>query len=191
MPRHKFTDTRDRIEAAAIHLFVEKGVAETTVRDIARALEMSEGALYRHFESKEQLVWLVFQRHYLAFATDLRALAQPEKTTRGKLAAMIRGFCRAHDANPELFRFLLFVQHGQLARRTPEMPTPVDAVRAVITEGLASREIPAQHPELATALVFGVVLQPVQFAAYGRLPAEMTPLSERLFSAAWAALTTL
>jgi AcrR family transcriptional regulator len=190
MPRHKFTDTRDRIEAAAIHLFVEKGVAEATVRDIARALEMSEGALYRHFESKEQLVWLVFQRHYLAFATELRALAESEPTTRGKLAAMIRGFCRAHDANPELFRFLLFVQHGQLSRLTPDMLTPVDAVRAVVTDGLASGAIPAQHPELATALVFGVVLQPVQFAAYGRLPAEMVPLSERLIAAAWAALTT-
>lgn len=191
MPRHKFPDTRDRIEAAAIHLFVEKGVAETTVRDIARALEMSEGALYRHFDSKEQLVWLVFQRHYLAFATELRALAEPAGTTRDKLAAMIRGFCHAHDTNPELFRFLLFVQHGQLARLTPDMLTPVDAVRAVVAAGLASGELPAQHPEMATALVFGVVLQPVQFAAYGRLPPQMTPLSERLIAAAWAALTTL
>ena len=26
MPRHRFTDTRDRIEKAAIRLFVEKGV---------------------------------------------------------------------------------------------------------------------------------------------------------------------
>jgi len=191
MPRHRFPDTRERIEAAAIHLFVKKGVAETTVRDIARALEMSEGALYRHFASKEQLVWLVFQRHYLAFATELRALAAPEHTTREKLAAMIRGFCRAHDANPELFRFLLFVQHGQLARLTPDMLTPVDAVRAVVAAGLASGELPAQDPEMATALVFGVVLQPVQFAAYGRLPATMAPLTERLVSAAWTALTTL
>ena len=29
---------------------------------------------------------------------------------------MIRGFCRAHDDNPALFRFLLFVQHGQLGK---------------------------------------------------------------------------
>ena len=28
MPRHRFTDTRERIERAAIRLFVEKGVAE-------------------------------------------------------------------------------------------------------------------------------------------------------------------
>ena len=94
MPRHRFTDTRDRIEKAAIRLFVEKGVTETSVRDIARAVDLSEGALYRHFVSKEQLVWAVFERHYVAFAGRLDALAQAETTAHGKLAAMIRGFCQ-------------------------------------------------------------------------------------------------
>ena len=72
MPRHPFTNTRERIEHEAIRLFVEKGVGETAVRDIARAVEMSEGALYRHFASKEQLVWTLFERHYVAFAHQLK-----------------------------------------------------------------------------------------------------------------------
>ena len=75
MPRHRFVDTRDRIENAAIHLFVEKSVAETTVRDIAGRVDLSEGALYRHFESKDDLVWQVFEKHYVALADDIRRLA--------------------------------------------------------------------------------------------------------------------
>src|SRR5262245_47889183 len=126
MPRHRFTDTRDRIERAAIQLFVEKGVAETSVRDIARAVDISEGALYRHFVGKNELVWEAFERHYVQFAGRLESLARPERTTRGKLAAMIRGFCHAHDEDPLLFRFLLFVQHGQLSKLAPGTPTPVD-----------------------------------------------------------------
>jgi AcrR family transcriptional regulator len=191
MPRHRFTDTRRRIESAAIHLFVEKGVAETTVRDIAQAVELSEGALYRHFASKEQLVWQVFERHYIEFAGRLAALAEGETTLRRKVEAMIRGFCRAHDDNPELFRFLLFVQHGQLSRLAADTPTPVSVMRAVLTAGIETGELPDQPPDLATALVFGIVLQPAQFAAYGRLPSEMTSLCDRLVSAAWAALTAL
>jgi AcrR family transcriptional regulator len=191
MPRHRFTDTRQRIEAAAIHLFVQKGVAETTIRDIARAVDISEGALYRHFISKEELVWHLFERHYVEFAGSLWSLAEGQSTARGKLAAMIRGFCRAHDDNPELFRFLLFVQHGQLAKLGPETPTPVSAVRAVMNSAIASGEIPNQPADLATALVFGVVLQPVQFAAYGRLPSDMGSMSERLIAAAWAVVTTV
>jgi AcrR family transcriptional regulator len=188
MPRHRFTDTRDRIEKAAIRLFVEKGVTETSVRDIARAVDISEGALYRHFVSKDELVWAVFERHYVEFAGRLETLANHETTARGKLAAMIRGFCHAHDENPTLFRFLLFVQHGQLNKLAPGTPTPVDAVHRVIERGIASHELPAQNPDFATALVFGIVLQPVTFAAYGRLPAKMEPISERLVAAAWAAV---
>jgi hypothetical protein len=39
--------------------------------------------------------------------------------------------------------------------------------------------------------VFGVVLQPVTFAAYGRLTFDMGSMCERLITAAWAALTTV
>ena len=191
MPRHRFTDTRDRIERAAIRLFVEKGVAETTVRDIARAVDISEGALYRHFVSKEELVWAVFERHYVEFAGRLDALAQVEMTARGKLAAMIRGFCHAHDEDPTLFRFLLFVQHGQLSRLAAGTPTPVDAVRTVIEHGIVSKQIPNQSPDLASALVFGIVLQPVTFAAYGRLPSNMGLMQDRLVTAACAAVSSV
>jgi AcrR family transcriptional regulator len=191
MPRHRFADTRRRIETAATRLFVEKGVAETGVRDIARTVEISEGALYRHFASKDELVWHLFERHYVEFASRLETLAASETTTRGKLRAMIRGFCSAHDENPTLFRFLLFVQHGQLGKLAPGTPTPVHAVRAVIAHGITSGEIPAQDPHLATALMFGIVLEPVQFAAYGDLPSDMRALADRLAAAVWAAITTL
>jgi AcrR family transcriptional regulator len=191
MPRHRFVDTADRIEQAAVQLFVEKGVAETTIKDIARAVGLSEGALYRHFDSKDELVWKAFERHYVAFAATLRQLAESEPTARGKIAAMIRGFCRAHDENPTLFKFLLFVQHGQLAKLEPGTPTPVEVMRDVLERAIASREIPTQRPDLAAALVFGVVLQPVTFAAYGRLPLNLGSMCERLIAASWAAVTTV
>jgi AcrR family transcriptional regulator len=108
-----------------MQLFVEKGVAETTVRDIAQAVGLSEGALYRHFTGKDELVWQLFERKYTEFAGRLGTLAAAESSTREKVAAMIRGFCQAHDENPILFRFLVFTQHGQLGRLAETTPTPV------------------------------------------------------------------
>ncbi len=189
MPRHRFTDTRDRIEKAATRLFVEKGVNETSVRDIARAVDLSEGALYRHFVSKDELVWSLFERHYVEFARQIQAVSARQDSPRAKVAAMIREFCRAHDENPTLFRFLLFVQHRQLAKLAPDALTPVTVIRHVLGNAIASGDIPDQDPELATALVFGAVLEPVQFAAYGRLAGPMSPLCDRLVDAAWAAVT--
>jgi AcrR family transcriptional regulator len=191
MPRHRFPNTRDRLERAAIRLFVDKGIAETTVRDIARAVDISEAALYRHFPSKEALVWRAFERHYLAFADRLRALAEEATSARDKLQQMIRGFCDAHDDDPVLFRFLLFVQHGQLPKLAPDALTPVEVMRRMLEAAIAAGEIPAQHPALATALVFGVVLEPAQFAAYGQLPFPLRSMCDRLIAAAWAAVTTV
>ena len=191
MPRHRFTDTKERIERAAIGLFVQKGVTETTIRDIAQTVDISEGALYRHFVGKEELVWQLFERHYVAFAGRLQALADGEPTARGKLSAMIRGFCQAHDDDPTLFHFLLFVQHGQLSKLGADTPTPVTVMHGVLSRAIDAGEIPAQDVNLAIAFAMGIVLQPMTFAAYGRLPQAQAPNAERLIAAAWAAVTSL
>jgi AcrR family transcriptional regulator len=44
-----------RIEKAAEHVFAHRGVTAATMDDIARHSGVSKGALYLHFESKEQL----------------------------------------------------------------------------------------------------------------------------------------
>ena len=191
MPRHRFVNTRERIEEAATRLFVLKGIADTSVRDITREVGISEGALYRHFESKEDLVWQTFEQNYTAFASELESLAARESTARQKVGAMIRGFCRAHDDNPTVFNFLVFVQHGQLAKLAEDAPTPVTVMRSVLVRAIDNGEIPPQDPDLATALVLGAVLQPATFAAYGRIALKLEPVSDRLVAAAWAAVNSV
>ena len=181
--------TVNRIEHVAVGLFASKGVAETTVKDIARGAGLSEGALYRHFTSKDDLVWRTFQHHYVALAARLGAVAGRETATRAKLAGMIREIGQAHDDDPALFHFLVFVQHGQLNRLEPGTPTPVTVFRDVIGAAIAHGELPGQDADLATALVLGLVLQPMTFVAYGRLAGPQAAYADRIAAAAWAALT--
>lgn len=53
-----------RILSAALRLFVEHGLAETTVRDIAREAGCTNPALFKHFESKEALALHLFECCY-------------------------------------------------------------------------------------------------------------------------------
>jgi AcrR family transcriptional regulator len=48
--------TRRRILDTASDLFVERGYAATSVRDISERLGMTKGSLYYHFASKEELL---------------------------------------------------------------------------------------------------------------------------------------
>jgi hypothetical protein len=78
-----------------------------------------------------------------------------------------------------------------LSKLAGDTPTPVTVMHAVLSRAIATGEIPAQDANLATALVMGIVLQPMTFAAYGRLPQAQAPMSDRLIAAAWAAVTTV
>ena len=78
-----------------------------------------------------------------------------------------------------------------MSRLASDTPTPVTVMHAVVSRAIASGEIPAQDANLATALAMGIVLQPMTFAAYGRLPQAQAPLSDRLVAAVWAAVTTV
>lgn len=181
------TATRERLEQTAMQLFVSKGISETTIRDIAQGAGIAEGALYRHYRSKDELILALFSRHYAAFAGRLDALQRRHGHTRDKLAAMVEECCRVFDENPVLFRFLLLVQHHSL-HRVEAPDSPVAVVRAVLAEGMARGEILKDDPDLATALVMGAIIQPATFATYGRLTGPMLPRASRLVAACWHVL---
>ena len=54
-------DTRERVQAVALELFVAHGFSQTTLQDIADRLELTKAALYYHFPTKTDLVRSVVQ----------------------------------------------------------------------------------------------------------------------------------
>jgi AcrR family transcriptional regulator len=56
MPTARGADTKTRIQAAALELFAEQGLQQTSLREIAERLGMTKTALYHHFSSREELV---------------------------------------------------------------------------------------------------------------------------------------
>lgn len=47
--------TRDKIQSAAMQLFIQKGFGSTNVQEIADLAGISIGLLYRHYKTKEEL----------------------------------------------------------------------------------------------------------------------------------------
>ncbi|MFI5331575.1 MAG: TetR/AcrR family transcriptional regulator [Desulfobaccales bacterium] len=180
--------TKELIARTALKLFVAKGIAETTVRDIAAAAGLAEGTLYRHFESKEELAWELFHTNYTAFAQELDRLQREYETLHEKLTAMIRQFCTFFDRDPVLFSYLLLAQHSQLKKVPPEMATAVTVLQKVLAQGMARGEVPEMEVEVAAAMVLGLVLQVAVFKAYNRISQNLSDLADPLAAAAWRVL---
>jgi AcrR family transcriptional regulator len=179
--------TKQRIIEGALRLFAEKGVDATSIRDIASSAAITEPAVYRHFRSKEDLVWEIFWSGYRGFGETLRAVAA-EGGLRERLAAMVDTICGLFDRDQPLFRFLLLTQHGQLGKITEREKSPVQVLHDQLAAAIKAGALPKQDSELATSTVFGIVLQAATFKVYGRLDRPLSHYAPHLAAACWAAL---
>ena len=59
-------DTKERILAAALEMFSERGFAGTNIRELSASLGMGKSSLYRHFESKEA-IWNALLDEMIAY----------------------------------------------------------------------------------------------------------------------------
>ena len=185
----KAEDTKARVERAALTLFVARGVAETTTREIAMAASIAEGTIYRYFPSKEQLALDIFLGHHRMLAEALAEAHRPTAGLREKIEAIVRCYCEWADRDWSLFAYHLLTQHLFLAMVPDGTPNPVDVVREVIAKAMMAGEIPARDPDLAAASAIGTVMQPATYKVYGRFEGPLSDHATFFADAAWAVLS--
>ncbi len=77
--------TKEKILTQSLELFASKGFKETTVRDIASAVGLQQGALYNHFKNKDAILMaLIDQLMSSAIVTIFEEKEPAELYKRGK-----------------------------------------------------------------------------------------------------------
>ena len=91
------TSRRREIEDAASSLFHEHGYSGTSVRDIARAVDIQGASLYAHVASKQEVLWSIVERTASRFeaAADAVEAADPGSLVFGPGVHLI-SLVRAH-----------------------------------------------------------------------------------------------
>jgi AcrR family transcriptional regulator len=182
---------RARLDKAAVELFAAKGIDGVSIAEIAAAAGVSQGALYRHYRSKEELASTLFLTGYRRTGAELDAIRGSRCGFAAQVTAMVTHFCALYDSDPALFRFMLIAQHDLLPRIDGEGMLPVAVIESTVAEAIAAREIGPIEVEAGAAVIMGVVLQPAQFQLYGRLTGPLLPRAAALACAAIAAVRAL
>jgi AcrR family transcriptional regulator len=104
--------TRRKILDKARKLFVEKGLAGLSMRKLAGALGYTPGAIYRHFDNKEEILMAIREESW-ALSNAMDARLPPGLSTRDLLIESGRQYLRFAAAYPE---------HYQLMFNTPDLP---------------------------------------------------------------------
>ena len=107
LPPNQRRDRREEILNASLHLFAEKGFHGTSMRDIAREADITEGLIYHYFASKRDLFRAIIEEHsFLPLLRTLPDLAE-QLDLRGLLIVLARGFFDVLHQNTQLTRLLL------------------------------------------------------------------------------------
>lgn len=80
---------RAEIVRAASRLFAEKGYAGTTIRDIARAVDMQSGSPFYHFKTKHDMLLAVVLEGMATISRAVSAAARAGGTPREVFEAML------------------------------------------------------------------------------------------------------
>ncbi|MGC2202499.1 MAG: TetR/AcrR family transcriptional regulator [Stellaceae bacterium] len=151
--------TLDDIVSAAARVFRTKGYHAATVRDIAEEVGILKGSLYHHFQSKEELLYLVVREPIAQMYRTMADIAAGNGTAAEKLTRAISAHLEAFDRHyPHLFVYLR--ERESVKRRFREMIgfSPKEYERCwqqILSEGVKRGEFRADLD--------------IQVAAYGLL----------------------
>ncbi len=144
---------------AALKLFARKGFHETTVREIADASGLGIGTLYSYIKTKEDILYLIYQRIFAQFQERMRTavagIDDPALQLRVAFETTVRIYDEFHDTV-----LLLYQESHVLSRRTLESLFEVDRLyvsffEAILRQGTEVGVFRVKEPNaVAVSLLF-------------------------------------
>jgi AcrR family transcriptional regulator len=152
------TLTRERILESAEDVLRRYGPAKANVVDVARALRVSHGSVYRHFPSKAALRDAVTERWLESISEPLEAIAAGKGTAPKRLERWLDSLVQAKRRkaldDPELFA--TYIELAADAREVVKahVQTLVDQLTHIVADGVAAEEFAVDDPRVAARAAF-------------------------------------
>ncbi|MEX0801638.1 MAG: TetR/AcrR family transcriptional regulator [Dehalococcoidia bacterium] len=176
--------TRKQILDASLRLFSERGFARTTVRDIAHEAQITDAAIYYHFESKREVLdALVEERGFVAGLQELQRVSA-ELPLRETLLWMARGAINIMDENRDFLRLIIMEGLGGDEAAVEQYRRLTDlwehALTAVLERHEERGELTDDAPGAMARQIIYLILMAFQDTIMGRhISPEATPEERR------------
>lgn len=163
------TTKKELMDKAAIELFACKGLSGTTIKDIAKKAGVTEGALYRHYASKEEMALVLFEREQIRIRDVLLQSFDPHAPLKTKFRTSIEYLYNAYASAPYPLLFVIQSFMGVQGNTAMDEKEHIYDFIIGYTKQLLEHHGSKQEPEFLATLITGVIVQPILFHHYGKL----------------------
>ena len=153
-------------------LFGERGLAETTIRDISDESGYTNPALYKHFGSKEELALHLFETCHRRVWARCNAAVASAKSFDEKLEGYIGRWLELVDEHPEVVAFLSDSARVLWPKASPAVrrQTMIGLARSLMLDAPQRRRgASAVNPDVAAASLQGTLAELARMLQVGVL----------------------
>jgi TetR/AcrR family transcriptional regulator, fatty acid metabolism regulator protein len=179
---------RDRYEtilAAASRAFAEKGYETTSITEIARAADVSDGLIYKYFSNKRDLLEHVLRKFYEGLIEDVGTKVGRETGFRDQLYVLISEHMSMFVAQRDLCR--LFISEvrtasdyrGSAIQLLNRRYTSI--LVKMVDDAVASGEIPQTvDPRVVRDMLFGAIEHSAWRHTIGKRPLDVQGMARNI-----------
>ena len=102
-----YDDIQQGILTAACALFAQQGYMRASIADLADACQLSRGALYHYFQSKEAILFAILDAHVRRMIADVEAAIGSKSTTLDQFRAAVRAIVELNARSSNEQRVIL------------------------------------------------------------------------------------
>lgn len=185
------TDDQGNVHGAimrvALHLFVTRGYFNTTMRDIGREADLSAGAIYYHFDSKESIARALFMDMVDRIGHHFDEIEKSFSTTHDRCRAVVELLFLITDEEPEVMEYMLHTKHVEfLGNGIPVCSSkPFRQMRAMVHKGMKTGEVRPMDPTVAANAVYGGPLRMISMRLDGLVEKKLRCYMDEVWAAAW------
>ena len=151
---------KEQLYACASRVFAARGFAGTKIADIAAAAQISQGLLYRYFDSKETLFTELIRGSFAKINSAADALEQMPLPAHEKIVLALTRITANMESDPAFSERVLLIAQASISEGIPaqtkeviraESGKPYETVARIMASGQREGSIAAGSPmELAT-----------------------------------------
>jgi AcrR family transcriptional regulator len=101
-------ERRRQIMQHAFNLIREQGFKTVSMRDIARAARINEALIYRHFPTKEALLWAIVREMTETQPVHPLSIAEGKEEFKAQLQAFVDFYLEKTLGDPSILRIILY-----------------------------------------------------------------------------------